>query len=205
MGTFRDIFRVAHWQAKSRSPGPRKDDWWQIALCVCPASAVAGEARLLVRDADVLRAVETDPRSATVLGIVRQALGMFPRHCAGPACTRTMLDDTTLPTCAKCKTARYCIRSCQRADWTAGSPIPHKRLCPVLATLRLLLASPDTGQAEFSDAVEQSCIPDDYLVLAGQWALSRGRYFMDLLRVEIADTEGQGAYSAGLFRSLVER
>ncbi|EJD44577.1 hypothetical protein AURDEDRAFT_185010 [Auricularia subglabra TFB-10046 SS5] len=209
LATFRDIFRIAHWQAKSCRPVARREDWWQIALCVCPASAVAGESLQLVPDADVLRAVETDPRSEVILGIIRQALIAFPRQCAGPGCARTMLDDTMLPTCARCKIARYCIKNCQRADWTTENPIPHKRLCPVLSALRLV-ADPAMPQAAFAEAVRQSCLPDDYLILAGKWALSRGRYFMDILRVEIAlpllgNTEGQGAYRARLLRSLVER
>ncbi|EJD35191.1 hypothetical protein AURDEDRAFT_175722 [Auricularia subglabra TFB-10046 SS5] len=182
-----DMVREAYGLAEVQwhTARPYREDWWKITVALSSASPVAGAARELVSDAEVLRSLETKPRGAVILGIIRHALTAFTRHCAGPGCTHTMLDDTPLPTCARCKVARYCIKHCQRADWTSGSPIPHRRLCPVLATMHAV-ADPELPQVEYVRRIRQSVIPDDYLVLAGRWALSRGAYFMDHVRVEIA-------------------
>ncbi|EJD35201.1 hypothetical protein AURDEDRAFT_175731 [Auricularia subglabra TFB-10046 SS5] len=166
---------------------PNQHDWRTIAQSLTPASAHVHEARNLVSDADVLASVARDPRAFAVVMVIRFALAALysDKHCAGPACALTTLDADParppLPTCARCKLARYCSRDCQRADWASG----HKRICRVLSALESV--SPvSTSQRAYVLKIQNSSVPDEDLALVGRWAVSSSQYYRDMIRTEMA-------------------
>ncbi|EJD34955.1 hypothetical protein AURDEDRAFT_130895 [Auricularia subglabra TFB-10046 SS5] len=123
---------------------------------------------------DLDSVLEHDPRSLGVLRIVRLAIGWLQhaRRCAAPQCSRTLVDrpddeDKPLSACARCRLAQYCSRECQRRDWKAGEPVPHKQLCPILSELQSR-ADRNLPETDYVDAVRQSTIANDELVIAGR-------------------------------------
>lgn len=112
--------------------------------------------------------------------------------------------DQKLKRCARCRSALYCSRACQRADWKRG----HQRTCSVGAIMvgnsyLDSLSTEDTAMDQLIDAyrlrVEDERMycgrlrgryttnnPDDDSSQALQYAFQDFRYFLDL--AESADT-----------------
>ncbi|EJD37154.1 hypothetical protein AURDEDRAFT_173788 [Auricularia subglabra TFB-10046 SS5] len=122
---------------------------------------------------DLAQVVERNPRSPGVLRVIQFALSYTPhdRRCSAPQCERTMLDREeeqykALSVCARCRLTRYCTKACQHSDWTAGQPIRHKLMCPILANLYAAADVRLPGD-EFVHAVQNSTVSDEHLAMAG--------------------------------------
>ncbi|EJD49875.1 hypothetical protein AURDEDRAFT_160894 [Auricularia subglabra TFB-10046 SS5] len=181
------VFRDAHALASRRFlSNPSNSDWRAVMICLAPTSAHVHEAQTLVPDSQVFAAVEENPRSGAAVTVIQLALRALysDRHCAGPACTRTALDDETdkppLPTCARCKLARYCARACQRSDWAGG----HRRICRVLSALQDV--APATADVRaYAAQVRSSTIADADLALVARWAAAGSQHYRDIIRTDI--------------------
>lgn len=97
------------------------------------------------------------------------------RCCSSPGCGKTIHDngDRPFPTCARCKTVRYCGRECQQRDWSSGQ-YRHKDICRLLCRL---LAEARIGMDlnEFAQACERA-LPDveTEIIPLSQWAMCGG-------------------------------
>ncbi|EJD44630.1 hypothetical protein AURDEDRAFT_114315 [Auricularia subglabra TFB-10046 SS5] len=180
MALFRRVYRVALQQAYTS-----EESWRPMVILLSAASDECARAREIVSEERMRRYVADAPRSWAVTGTVRHALHALAMRCAGPGCARTTLDtDGTAPglsACAKCRVVRYCSKGCQRADWRNS----HKRMCPIFSTMQAV-ADVHVPLQEYTQRIRESCVPDDYLVVAGNWALSCGEFFTDFIRCIIA-------------------
>ncbi|EJD34947.1 hypothetical protein AURDEDRAFT_175985 [Auricularia subglabra TFB-10046 SS5] len=170
---------------------PSSEDWRKISEYVARASPHRLMVCALVPDADVLRFVERSPRHAAVVGVLENALHAVAgeKNCAGPECTRTMLDGDAgrpgLSMCARCKVTRYCCKACQRRDWADGQPFPHKQLCPVFAALARFSGSGAMAKHHHEQHIDTGNVSDDDLRLAARWMLKSSGRNTDLLRARI--------------------
>lgn len=97
------------------------------------------------------------------------------RTCCAPGCEKSVHDQQReLSLCAKCRTARYCSRDCQRAHWTSA-PLPHKLVCDALHELRTFadVDSPDMTPDAFAAACVAHSFPLDRVNMLLSWAQQR--------------------------------
>ncbi|EJD48387.1 hypothetical protein AURDEDRAFT_112881 [Auricularia subglabra TFB-10046 SS5] len=128
-------------------------------------------------DVITLIPVPAPERAENVARVVLVHLRQLTRQrgCSSPGCGRTIHDNggRPFPTCARCKTVRYCSRECQQRDWTTGQN-RHKAICPLL--VRLFAATELTMEIpDFQQAFER-VLPDETTERTPlfEWAMSVG-------------------------------
>ena len=80
-------------------------------------------------------------------------------------CSHCRKEDTKLKKCAKCATAKYCSKECQKSDWIAK----HKAHCNEIVKLKEALRKGDDDVAPF---------PDVSMEMENVWAVPYGKPWM---------------------------